>query len=138
VILAAVVTFSPVATVQASVDDALSFALEAAHPYVKEGYTVREDYFGGDLGVKEQKAVRYQLFRGNEYWFWAATDVDGAELSLHIYDAEGNLAEVENVKKGRFISVRVLPRQTGTYYAIVTVEKSPEERTGWAVVYGYR
>ena len=39
--------------VRASVDDAQSFALQAAEPYVKEGYQVREDYWGGDLGSGE-------------------------------------------------------------------------------------
>ena len=34
----------------ASVDDAQSFALQAAEPYVKQGFQVREDYWGGDLG----------------------------------------------------------------------------------------
>ena len=46
----------------ASVDDAQSFALQAAEPYVKEGFQVREDYWGGDLGAGEKKAVRQQLF----------------------------------------------------------------------------
>src|ERR1043166_4933745 len=46
---------------RASVDDAQSFALQAAEPYVKEGYQVREDYWGGDLGSGEKKAVRQQL-----------------------------------------------------------------------------
>ena len=36
--------------VAGSVDDAQSFALQAAEPYVKEGFQVREDYWGGDLG----------------------------------------------------------------------------------------
>ena len=54
----------------ASVDDAQSFALQAAEPYVKQGFQVREDYWGGDLGSGEKKAVRQQLFKGNEYWFW--------------------------------------------------------------------
>jgi hypothetical protein len=31
----------------ASVDDAQSFALQAAEPYVKQGFQVREDYWGG-------------------------------------------------------------------------------------------
>jgi len=53
----------------ASVDDAQSFALQAAEPYVKQGFQVREDYWGGDLGSGEKKAVRQQLFKGNEYWF---------------------------------------------------------------------
>ena len=51
----------------ATIDDALSFALEAADPYVKQGFTVREDYWGGDLPVKQQKAIVHQLFKGNEY-----------------------------------------------------------------------
>ena len=63
----------------ATIDDALSFALEAADPYVKEGFTVREDYWGGDLPVKTTKAIVHQLFKGNEYWFWMGTDPEGGE-----------------------------------------------------------
>src|SRR6266478_6502767 len=44
-----------------TVDDAQSFALQAAEPYVKEGFQVREDYWGGDLGSGEKKAVRQQI-----------------------------------------------------------------------------
>jgi hypothetical protein len=62
-------------TVFAYVDDALSFAQEAALPYVKKGFSVREDAWGGDLGVKEQQAMQAQLFKGNEYWFCLGTDV---------------------------------------------------------------
>ena len=47
----------------ASVDDAQSFALQAAEPYVKQGFQVREDYWGGDLGSGEKKSVRQQLFK---------------------------------------------------------------------------
>ena len=57
-------------SVLATVDDAQSFALQAAEPYVKQGFQVREDYWGGDLASGEKKAVRQQLFKGNEYWFW--------------------------------------------------------------------
>src|SRR3954468_18221482 len=78
---------------RASVDDAQSFALQAAEGYVKEGFQVREDYWGGDLGVGEKKAVRQQLFKGNEYWFWLGTEVEKAKVSVHIYDSEGKLAE---------------------------------------------
>ena len=82
-----------VAASRASVDDAQSFALQAAEPYVKQGYQVREDYWGGDLGVGEKKAVRQQLFKGNEYWFWMGTEVEQAKISVHIYDADGKLCE---------------------------------------------
>src|SRR5437764_3606674 len=53
----------------ASVDDAQSFALQAAEPYVKQGFQVREDYWGGDLGSGEKKAVRQQLFKGTNIGF---------------------------------------------------------------------
>ena len=126
------------ASAWAYVDDALSFAYEAASPYVKKGFSVREDAWGGDLGVKDQQAVQAQLFKGNEYWFCLGTDVKGAVLSVNIYDSKGNLINVETTRAGRLSAVRVEPPRTGTYYAIVTVHTSPEERTGWALVYAYK
>jgi hypothetical protein len=139
VLLALVATVTPVS---ATIDDALSLALEAANPYVKEGFTVREDYWGGDLPVKTTKAIVHQLFKGNEYWFWMATDVKDAKISVHIYDSDGNLAEVESkavpVNGGKAHASRVVPKKTGSYYLIVEVEKSPEERTTWSLAYGFR
>ncbi len=127
------------ATVAASVDDAQSFALQAAEPYVKEGFQVREDYWGGDLGVAEKKAVRQQLFKGNEYWFWMGTDVERAKISVHIYDSEGKLAEQsDGWEKGHFAAAHIIPQSTGSYFIIVNVEESPDERTHWALVYGFR
>ena len=126
----------------ATIDDALSFALEAADPFVKEGFTVREDYWGGDLPVKQTKAIVHQLFKGNEYWFWMGTDSKEAKISVHIYDAEGNLAEVQSwqkaLKGGNAAAARVMPKKSGSYYLIVEIEKSPLERTTWSLAYGFR
>jgi hypothetical protein len=123
----------------ASVDDAQSFALQAAEPYVKQGFQVREDYWGGDLASGEKKAVRQQLFKGNEYWFWLGTEVDKAKVSVHIYDSDGKLAEEpDSWEKGHFAAAHVIPKTTGSYFVIVSVEQSPEERTHWALVYGFR
>ena len=125
-------------SVLASVDDAQSFALEAAKPYVKDGFQVREDYWGGDLAAGEKKAVRQQLFKGNEYWFWLGTEVEKAKISVHIYDAEGKLVEQDSWQKSHFAAAHVIPQTTGSYFIIVSVEESPEERTHWALVYGFR
>jgi hypothetical protein len=123
----------------ASVDDAQSFALQAAEPYVKQGFQVREDYWGGDLASGEKKAVRQQLFKGNEYWFWLGTEVDRAKVSVHIYDSDGKLAEEpDSWEKGHFAAAHVVPKTTGSYFVIVSVEESPEDRTHWALVYGFR
>src|SRR5204863_2949939 len=126
-------------TVVASVDDAQSFALQAGGRYVIEGFQVREDYWGGDLGSGEKKAVRQQLFKGNEYWFWLGTEVERAKISVHIYDSDGKLAEQsDGWQKGHFAAAHVIPKSTGSYFIIVSVEESPEERTHWALVYGFR
>jgi len=122
----------------AYVDDALSFAYEAANPYAEEGWIIREDAWGGDLGAGEKKAVTAQLFRGNSYIFFLATDVEGAALRVNIYDNEGNLAESKSWQRGKFAYAEIKPRATGTYYAVVEIMSSPEERTGWALVYGFR
>ncbi len=136
-LLAAVVLLQRV--VSASVDDAQSFALQAAEPYVKQGFQVREDYWGGDLASGQKKAVRQQLFKGNEYWFWLGTEVDRAKVSVHIYDSDGKLAEdPDGWEKGHFAAAHVTPKTTGSYFIIVSVEESPEERTHWALVYGFR
>ena len=80
-LLAAIVVLLP--AIFATVDDttvyARAFALLAAEPYVKQGFHVREDYWAGDLASGERKAVRQQLFKGNEYWFWLGTKVDRSE-----------------------------------------------------------
>ena len=119
-------------------NDALSFAHQTADPYFKKGFTVREDAWGGDLGVKDQQAVAAQLFKGNDYWFCLGTDVRGAVVTIHIYDSQGKLVESESWQKDHLAAARVVPQKTGTYYAIITVEKSPKERTGWGVVYAYK
>lgn len=123
---------------RATVDDSVSFAYEAALPYYKQGFSIRKDAWGGDLGVHDKKAVSIQLFKGNTYWFLMATEVKGATLSVHLYDDKGNLVEGESWQKGRFAGARINPKATGSYFAIVQILKSPEERTTWALVYGYK
>ena len=122
----------------ASLDDAIASAINAMAPYVKQGFTVRDDEWGGDLGVKEQKAIPHTIFKGNEYLFCMATDVEGARVSIHLYDNTGKLVESDSWQKGRFAAVRIVPPATGTYYIIVEVVSSPKERTNWAMVYGYK
>jgi len=122
----------------ATVNDSLSFAYEGAAPYVKQGFAFREDAWGGDLGEKDQQAVSAQLFKGNEYWFITGTDSRTATVTVHVYDSAGKLVEQKYWQKGRFSGSYVVPPKTGSYWAIVTVEKSPKERTGWALVYGFK
>ena len=123
-----------------SVDDALSVALEAAQPYVESGFNVREDYWGGVMG-DSALAISHQLFKGNEYWFWAGTDFAKSGIAVHVYDSEGNLAEAEHWKGEEVAAARVTPSRTGTYYLIVSDQRTGNAKRGtvhWAVAYGFR
>jgi len=100
---------------------------------------VREDYWTGDLASGERKAVRQQLFKGNEYWFCLGTEVDHAKVSVHIYNSDGKLAEQpDSWAKGHSAAAHIIPKTTGSYFIIVSVEESPAARTHWALVYGFR
>jgi hypothetical protein len=127
----------------ASVDSttvyARAWAVLAAEPYVKQGFHVREDYWPGELASGERKAMRQQLFKGNEYWFWLGTEVDQAKVSVHIYNSEGKLAEQPDTwTKGQLAAAHIIPKTTGSYFIIVTVEESPAARTHWVLAYGFR
>jgi hypothetical protein len=95
-LLAAIVVLPP-AIFASGVDPttvyARAWAVLAAEPYVEQGFQVREDYWPGDLASGKRKAIRQQLFKGNEYWFWLGTEVDHAKVSVHIYNSDGKLAE---------------------------------------------
>ena len=142
----------------AFVNEAISLALEAATPYVEEGFEVREDNWSGEVAPGKPLLVRHQLFRGNEYWFWAGTSWPGATIKVDIFDSKGNSVGLESFAKGSFAGVRALPKKTGTYFIRVVTEYDPKaakkaeaefeeavdgvgEFTGtvdWGLVYGYR
>ena len=122
----------------ASVDDAIARAMEAISPYVKQGYLVRDDQWGGDLGVKQEQAITHTLFKGNDYWFCTGTDNESAKISIHVYDSHGRLVENDSWQHGRSAGAHLVAPATGTYYVIVEILSSPTERTHWAMVYGYK
>ena len=141
-LLAAIVVLPP-AIFASGVDPttvyARAWAVLAAEPYVEQGFQVREDYWPGDLASGKRKAIRQQLFKGNEYWFWLGTEVDHAKVSVHIYNSDGKLAEQpDSWAKEHMAAAHIIPKTTGTYFIIVSVEESPAARTNWALAYGFR
>ena len=142
----------------AFVNEAISLALEAATPYVEEGFEVREDNWSGEVAPGKPLLVRHQLFRGNADWFWGGTSWPGATIKVDIFDSKGNSVGLESFAKGSFAGVRALPKKTGTYFIRVVTQYDPEaakkaeegfadavdgvgEFSGtvdWGLVYGYR
>ncbi len=153
-------TFFLMGKAYAFVNEAISMAFEAATPYVEQGFEVREDNWAGEVEPGKPLLVRHQLFRGNEYWFWAGTSWPGATIKVDIFDSKGNSIGLESFSKGSFAGVRALPQKTATYFIRVVArhdaKKAAEEArrlglppaaegvgefTGtvdWGLVYGYR
>ncbi|MGI9243994.1 MAG: hypothetical protein ACR2RV_24570, partial [Verrucomicrobiales bacterium] len=103
-------------TAKATINETLSCALEAAMPYVEKGFTVREDNWQGKFAFDEKKAIKHQLFKGNEYWFWLGSSTPGVILSVKVYDSKGRAVDVETKVDKTSAAARVLAPKTGTYY----------------------
>ena len=122
----------------AFVDDAHSRAMDAAVPAVKDGYLVRDEYWSGALVAKEPSVVKHQLFAGNSYWFWLGSDEASAQVTVHVYDPSGKLADKESWQRGNMAAVKVTPKKTGMYLIVFSIEQSKAKKSRWALTYGYK
>ncbi|RFC43478.1 MAG: hypothetical protein DVB23_002654 [Verrucomicrobia bacterium] len=143
-IVSAFVMWAPLA--EGTDDEAHAAIMEAVAGHVEDGFTIREEYWKGELESGGKKLIRHQLFRGNEYWFWVASSIPGCDVKLEVYDANGASVTLERSEKGRVRGVRVTPAQTSSFYILVQISRAPGEQSGkpavqlidWALVYGYR
>ena len=126
-------------TLRAEVDDAHTKAMELADGPYKKGFKVREDYWKGAMKSGEKKAVKAQLFKGNEYWFWLGCEEDDAEMSIDLFNEAGQKINVETIVAIGATGVRVVPPKTGTYVAVFTINlKKGKGKFNWALAFGYR
>ena len=123
---------------QGVIDEAHDYTMEAATPFVEQGFTVREDYWNGEVESGQKLAVRHQLFKGNEYVFWLGTANEGCEIELSVFDAKGQPVHMERKPEKHTCSVRVNPPRTGTYTVVFAVKSKTQRGVTWALAYGYR
>lgn len=133
--LAAMLLHSPSA--YATIDDAHSFAMEAAIPFVKKGFIVREDYWNGEVKSGQRLMVKHQMFKGNEYAFWLGCPEDDAVFELLVLDEKGDEISLDYNASQYFASARVNPPKTGTYTVIFSVSSKRTKSLYWALAYGY-
>lgn len=145
VLLGALFLLAPVTCLlrasDANFTDAITNAMEAALPQVKQDVMVREDFWAGDANPGERLAVRHQLFRGNEYWFWLGTGAADANILLAVYDEEGRRVSMKPDTTERFARVRVNPPKTGSYLIVFSIKTERPDWDGlvtWALYYGFR
>lgn len=126
------------ALVHATVDEAHDFTMEAAAPFVEQGFIVREDYWNGEVKSGQQLAITHQLFKGNEYAFWLGTSQEDVTLDMKVFDAKGQPVQIKATSDKYTMSVRVNPPKTGTYKIVFGLTSKKAPGLLWALAYGYR
>jgi len=124
--------------VHATVDESHDFAMEAAMPFVEDGFIVREDYWNGEVKSGQKLMITHQLFKGNEYAFWLGTANSGVELDMKVFDEKNQPVQIKATTDKYFMSVRVNPPKTGTYRIVFELKSKKEPSVLWALAYGYR
>lgn len=122
----------------ATVDESHDYCMEAATPFVEQGFIVREDYWNGEVKSGQKLMISHQLFKGNEYAFWLGSAMDGIEMDLKVYDEKGQALAIDKKTDKHFMSIRVNPPKTGTYKIVFELKSKTEEGVMWALSYGYR
>jgi hypothetical protein len=121
----------------ATVDDAHSFAMEAAVPFVEQGFIVREDYWNGEVKSGQKLMIKHQMFKGNEYAFWLGSANEDVTFELKVYDDKNKEITIDAKSDKMFASARVNPPKTGTYTIVFSVTSKKENGLYWALAYGY-
>lgn len=90
----------------------------------KEGYEFRAQAWLNDLEPKLGRAVRLQLFKGNEYAFCIAVPQDsGVHVTAAVLDFDGRPSgEILPVQAGWGVVLFYKPKKTGMY--VVTIRQT--------------
>ena len=138
-VAAAAFLYVSTTSVFAVVDDAHTFAMEAAAPDAENGFEVRDDYWNGEMKSGGKELIRHQLFKGNQYAFWLGVSAEGeCVLDIKVYDAQGKRIPVEAKSTGYYSTIHIAPPKTGSYFIVVSAKSAKGGKIPWALAYGYR
>jgi hypothetical protein len=122
-------------------DDVEKAVIKLAEPQEKAGFDFRADIWSRELKPDLGKAVRSQLFKGNEYRVCVAVPQrSGVEIAAHVLDAQGKPVEsaVETVKGGWGVTLHVLPQKTGVYMVVIRRSGGKEKAALVGMISGYK
>ena len=112
-----------------------------ARPLEKDGFSFRAEAWEKELKPDMGKAVRVQLFKGNDYRFCIAVPVDsGVQITATVLDADGKpLGQLQTVEAGWGLVLSFKPKKTGVYaVAIRQTEKGKMKAVNCALLTGYQ
>lgn len=116
-------------------------ARKLAAMFEKERFEFRAEAWVKDLGPDVGKALRVQLFKGNDYRFCVAVPPDsGVHVTAAVLDFEGKpTGEIEPVLDGWGCVLSFKPGKTGVYVVAVRQDGTGKKReVPCAVITGYR
>jgi hypothetical protein len=97
--------------------------LSLTKPLEKEGFDFRADIWERPLAADIGKAVRVQLFKGNDYRVCVAVSRRvGVNIEAHVVDINGQSVEEKSDARGWGTVLTVKPKHTGVH--VVTIRES--------------
>ncbi|MEQ1749243.1 MAG: hypothetical protein ABL974_07455 [Prosthecobacter sp.] len=121
--------------------EAEAAALALASDQENAGYMFRAEAWVGDLNKGIGKAVRMQLFKGNEYCIGVAVPrASGIHITGAVLDLDAKpVGEIQPVLDGWGYLLFFKPKKTGVY--VVTIreaETGKQADTSCAIITGYK
>jgi hypothetical protein len=123
-------------------DEAEAAALALARDQERlGGYSFRAEVWTGSLPRDLGKAVKMQLFKGNEYCIGVAVPrKSGVRVTGAVLDFQGQpVGEIQPVLDGWGFLLFFKPKKTGVYVVVIRQEDGAKRRdTACALVTGYK
>ncbi len=116
-------------------------AWSMARPLEAESYAFRAEAWEKELKPDLGKAVRVQLFKGNDYRFCIAVPMDsGVQITAAVLDGDGKpLGQLQAVEKGWGLVLSFKPKKTGVYaVAIRQTNQGKAKVVPCAMLTGYK
>lgn len=121
--------------------EAEAAAQALAKPLEKEDYVLRAEAWIKELRPEVGKAIKVQLFKGNDYRFCVAVPPkSGVQITATVLDFEGKPGgKIRVVEGGWGVILEYQPKKTGVYVvAIRQTEAGKVRPTTCAMVTGYQ
>ena len=110
------------------------------HPLEKSGFDFRADVWERELKPDLGKAVRLQLFKGNDYRVCiGVAEKSGVKIEAHVLDASGERVETKNDNHGSSVVLSLKPARTGVYVVTINEASTGKQKVvTCAMIMGYK
>jgi len=120
-------------------EEAESAVLSLSKPLEKAGFNFRADIWERPLTADLGKAVRLQLFKGNDYRVCVAVPQHaGVEIEAHVVDGDGRAIEEKVESKGWGAILIVKPKHTGIHVITIRQSGGKSKTIACTMIMGYK